>query len=175
MNLDRTLANIARLVRQFVGNEIVGPRVDYLAAYPCVAVTQNSDGTLELQPDDKRLPPVTAPIRIGVPGVTVTVANNARVLLQWTGGDPTKPVATLWESASVTAITVTATTVNVNGGTVNIGTGADAKIARYEELKTAYDTHLHNVPIVGPAGTTPTTAPTVALPTSVGASKGKVS
>jgi hypothetical protein len=107
MNLDRTLANIARLVRQFVGNEIVGPRVDYLAAYPCVAVTQNLDGSLELQPDDTRIAPVSnVPIRLGTPGITATVANGARVLLQWTGGDPTKPVATLWEMANVQTMTL---------------------------------------------------------------------
>jgi hypothetical protein len=66
---------------------------------------------------------------------------------------------------------VEATTVNVNGGTVNVGTGADAKIARYDELKTAFDGHVHTSAAAG----SPTTPPTIPLPTSVGASKGRVS
>jgi len=164
---DRFTASLEAFIRQ-----VFGQRLDYLTGYQAKSVKQNADGTLELVPDDSRLPSFSkVPIRYGVPGIAATVAAGARVLLAFAGGDPAKPIATVWESASVTALTVTATTVNVNGGTVNVGTGADAKIARYDDLKTAYDAHVHTS---GGSGS-PTSPPTVPLPTAVGASKGKVS
>jgi hypothetical protein len=122
---DRFLAGFAAIVRSLVGNIIVGPRIDYLAAYPCVAVSQNADGTLELVPDDKRIQgPSKVPIRYGVPGISATVAAGARVYLRWAGADPSKPYAEVWESAGVTGWNLT---VNA-GATVNIATGAGATV-----------------------------------------------
>jgi hypothetical protein len=37
------------------------------------------------------------------------------VLLEFAGGDPQKPIATVWESASVTLLTVTATAIKLGG------------------------------------------------------------
>lgn len=93
-------------------------RIDYLARYPARVVAQNAaTGALELVPDDKRLPGMSAvPIRYGVPGLRATVAPGARVLLGFAGGDPTKPEAELWESATVTKLEVNATLVTLNGG-----------------------------------------------------------
>lgn len=96
---DRLLAPFAALVRRLTA------RIDYLALYACRVVAQNTDLTLELQPDDARIPSLSAvPIRHGLPGVTVRVAAGARVLLAFENGDPSKPVATLWDSASVEEI-----------------------------------------------------------------------
>ena len=98
---DRIKSGLVAIIRRTVGAFIV-QRVDFLAAYQCKVVTQNGDGTLELQPDDVRLPGYSkVPIRYGVPGVSATVAAGARVLLEFAGGDPQKPIATVWESASV--------------------------------------------------------------------------
>ncbi len=113
---DRAKAGLAAFIRSVVGLNILGPRVDYLAAYQCKAVSQNGDGSLELQPDDTRLPGYSkVPIRYGVPGVTATIAAGARVLLEFAGGDPQKPIATVWESASVTLLTITATAIKLGG------------------------------------------------------------
>jgi hypothetical protein len=85
-------------------------RLDYQALYPSTVVTQREDGTLDLHPDDPRVPDCRGvPIR-GLPGVRVTVPDGARVLLTYEGGSPARPVATLWEADAVTRITV-------NGGT----------------------------------------------------------
>jgi len=53
---------------------------------------------------------------------------------------------------------------------------ANLVISRLEAMQTALDTHIHTVPIVGPAGTTPTAVPTPAIvwpTTSVAATKVK--
>src|SRR5947199_8556008 len=107
--MDRTLGAFKRIVAGIVGNWIQGPHMDYLASYPATAVTQNGDGTLEIQPDDSRLPSLSSvPIRYGVPGVSAQIANGGRVLLAFAGGDPAKPIATVWESSSVLSLAVTA-------------------------------------------------------------------
>lgn len=99
------------------------PRLDYLALYPCTVIAQRADGTLDLQPDSPRVVPPNAgtPIRHGLPGVTVTVPAGGRVLLGYAGGNPNLPYVSLWESGSVTAISVNggATKAALDGGAVN--------------------------------------------------------
>ena len=80
-------------------------RVDFFAQYPCRMVAQNADGSLELRPDDVRLPAMSrVPIRYGIPDVVATVSPGARVLLGFEGGNPAHPVATLWESGSILSL-----------------------------------------------------------------------
>jgi hypothetical protein len=77
----------------------------YLGLFPAKVIAQNADGTLELQPDDSRLPGMSrVPIRYGIPGVSVKVAPAARVGIEFEAGDPARPVATVWDSASVIEI-----------------------------------------------------------------------
>ncbi len=123
---DRITRGLTTFIRS-----IVDKRLDTLALYPANVVAQNADGTLELQPDDPRWPGFSnVPIRYGVPGITAKVASGARVLLGFAGGDPRKPIAELWESASVTELDVNATTVNVNGSTLVVLNGGTLPIAR---------------------------------------------
>jgi hypothetical protein len=85
-------------------------RVDYLAHYPARVVQQRADGTLDLAPDDPRVPSCQAvPIRYGVPGLRAEVSAGARVTLTYEGGNPARPVATLWDT--------TTATIYVDGGT----------------------------------------------------------
>ena len=107
-------------------------RVDYLALYPARVVSQSAAGLLDLVPDDTRVPSCGGvPIRGGIPGVTVTVPAGARVLLGYEAGDPSKPVATLWDAAEVTRITV-------NGGTAKAARDGD-DVARVAALTTWMD------------------------------------
>jgi hypothetical protein len=107
--MDRLKEALAAFVRS------VTSRLDYLALYPCKVLSQNGDGTLELKPDDDRLPGLSKiPVKLGLPGVEVKVTSGAKVLLGFEQGDPQKPVATLWEKDSLDTITVTASTkVNI--------------------------------------------------------------
>ena len=111
MSGDRIKGAIVQFIEQ------VFPRLDYLALYPAKVNAQNSDLTLELRPDDARLPDHSkVPIRHGVPNMQVKVSAGARVLLGFEGGDPSKPVATLWESASVTELVFNGDVIKLKNG-----------------------------------------------------------
>jgi hypothetical protein len=117
--LDATTDRIRAGISAFVKSQL--PNFDFLAAHWARVVAQNADGTLELVPDDSRIPGRSnVPIRYGVPGVKATVAPGARVLLEFAGGDPSKPFATVWESAAVTKMEITATEVDVTATTVKV-------------------------------------------------------
>lgn len=119
---------------------LVGPRLDHLALYPCTVVAQRASGGLDLQPDDARVPPCAdVPIRHGLPGVTVTVPAGGRVLLGYAGGNPALPYATLWESGSVTTITVNSGTAKAarDGEAVTSSTAMDAWITAVSGLLNA--------------------------------------
>lgn len=98
---------------------LVGPRLDMRAAYPARVVTQHADGTLDVIPDSAKVPSLTrVPIRYGIPGVTCKVKKDARVLIEFAAGDPDQPFASVWESASVSEVTVKADVVRLADGDV---------------------------------------------------------
>jgi len=113
---------IAALVRHHTAGSL------YLGQFPARVVAQNGDGSLELQPDDSRLPGMSkVPIRYGLPGVTVEVLAGARVAIEFEAGDPARPVATVWESGTVTKMVIaSAAEVTVNAPTVNVGGATSA-------------------------------------------------
>ncbi len=142
---DSITTSLRRIVEAFVGR-----RLDHLALYPAVVVQQRSDGTLDLSPEDPRVPSCQGvPIRLGIPGVTVTVPSGGRVLLGYANGDPSRPYASLWESGTVTRITI-------NGGT--------AKVARVGD---STESHTHTVVIGGSTYVTSPSAPTIATGSDV--------
>jgi hypothetical protein len=153
---DRALGAFKAIIERFTGNRIIGPRVDFLASYPATAVTQNGDGTLEIQPDDSRLPSLSSvPIRYGIPGVSAQIANGGRVLLAFAGGDPARPIATVWESASVLSLTVAASVIKLGGA------GATEALVK----GTSYAGHMAQL-------ATAATALAAAMTTDAGASTG---
>ena len=124
MSVDRLLAPFEALVKRFTS------RLDYCALYACRVVGQNVDGTLELQPDDARMPQLSGvSIRHGIPGVSVSIAAGSRVLLGFEDASPAKPFAALWQADSVTEI-------RFNGGTKAVArvtdtVGADASMTTW--------------------------------------------
>ena len=101
-------------------------RLDFYAMYPARVVAQNPDGSLELKPDDARLPGFSAvPIRYGVPGIRVEVVPGARIGIEFEGGNPSAPVATLWASGTVSRLFIDATQIVLNGGTLPIARAGD--------------------------------------------------
>jgi len=90
-NSDRFKSAITSIVERIVGTRILD-----CTAFPARVVVQRDDGTLDVDPDDPRLPGMTSlPIR-GLPGVTVRVRPDARVLVTFENGDPRLPIATLF-------------------------------------------------------------------------------
>lgn len=132
---DRLKGAVADLVRQFTGH------TDYHALYPAEVRAQNEDKTLELRPDSAKLPGFSrVAIRHGLPGVTVTVKQGARVLLGFEGGNPEKPYAALWTADSLDTLTVEAQTkVTIKAPVVYLGDEEDARpIARAGDLIEVY-------------------------------------
>jgi len=151
---DAAKRGLMAFIRRVVGNDILGPRMDYLGEFPSKVVSQNGDGTIELQPDDVRLPGYSnVPIRYGVPGLIATVSAGARCLLAFAGADPQKPIVVGWEGNTGVLVSLT------------VGP-ADTVLVRYSDLKAYSDAHVH----IGNLGY-PTDAPLTAMPASVGSSR----
>lgn len=103
------------------------PNMDFLASYPCKILAQHANGSLDLQPDDTTIPGhQNVPIRYGIPGISAKVAVGGRVHLEFANGDPSHPVATIWEAATVTELDVDATLIKLNGGSAAVGRVGDA-------------------------------------------------
>jgi hypothetical protein len=56
------------------------------------------------------------PIRYGAPGVRANVRPGSRVLIEFAGGQRTSPIATVWEAASVSRVTIAADTIRLADG-----------------------------------------------------------
>ncbi|AZF88275.1 hypothetical protein [Meiothermus phage MMP7] len=83
------------------------PRIDYLALYPAKVLQDHGNMTLDLEPDDARLPLlVRVPLRVFLPGAYVKVQVGSRVLLGFEGGNPAKPVAYLWEAGGTVIVEI---------------------------------------------------------------------
>jgi hypothetical protein len=108
---------------------------------------QNGDGSLELQPDDERLPPVSrVPLRLGLPGVAVKVAAGSRVLLGFEGGDARSPVALLWEPAGGSSLTELA----IGSSPTSFVALATSTKAALDAIVSAFNTHTHTGVTTGP-------------------------
>jgi len=114
---DRLVRVITRIVES-----VAKRHLDTRALYPCTVLGQNANGTLELMPDDAIMGGglgglSSIPIRYGAPGETVEVSAGVRVLLGFEGGDPSRPVAALWESGGVPTLrTVDADAIELGAG-----------------------------------------------------------
>jgi hypothetical protein len=97
---DRAVAdNQFEPLRAFVRETMRG--VELLATYTGRVEAQRSDGTLDVSPDDKRLPPMTGiRVRVPVPGAKLTVEVGSRCQLVFEGGDVQQRVATLYTPGS---------------------------------------------------------------------------
>ena len=72
--------------------------VDYHIAYPCRVISQRADGTLDIEPDDTKIPPMSSvPVRCFIPGAKYKVTENSRGNLIFENANPQKPAFTLYE------------------------------------------------------------------------------
>ena len=89
------------------------PRIDYFAFYRALVKSQAGDLlTVDVQPDDARLPGMTGiAIRPGLPGTKVKIPNGVSVMIGFMGGSPAAPYVATWESGSgVTEVQIGGTT-----------------------------------------------------------------
>jgi len=101
-----------------------------------VDVCATDGSTLDVTPNDKRLPPAKGvKLKAGIPGAVATVQAGAVVLLGWERGDPGSPYCVpCWSSgATVVKLVLNAQAIYLGGES-----GAD-KICR----KSDFDSHTH--------------------------------
>ncbi len=129
---DRMKESIFALVRAAL------PTVDYFALYRARVVQQSADlATLELQPDDPRLPGMSeVPIKLGLPAAKVKISPGAFVLVGWEGGNPQRTHALVWETGA-TALQLTLEALKIELG----GAAPDALI-KGTSYRTAEDTMI---------------------------------
>ena len=154
--IDRVKLGLAKFIDSAVR------RMDYLALYPCKVVSQGADDTLELQPDDARIPGLSkVPIRHGLPGVKVKVNSGARILLGFENGDPRQPYAALWtmNGADLQEIQIG------NSPSKHMALAEDVK-AKLDFIINAFNLHQH-LGVQSGAGTSGTPVSTISLSTSV--------
>lgn len=143
-------------------------RVDYYALYTAKVVKQNTNGTLELQPEDARfqalLPGLTSvPIRYGIPGVKVEIPAGGRVAVGFEGGNPQFPVVVFWDNSLVTKLVMEADKIYLGGDTLTEPAAKGQTLETYlTGLKTAFDAHTHVV--IGAVPAVPPTAPVTTVP-----------
>jgi hypothetical protein len=96
------------------------PRIDYFAFYRATVQAQSSDlATVDVQPDDARLPGMTGiGIRPGLPGTKVKIPNGVSVMIGFMGGSPRLPYVATWDSGS---------------GVTEVQIGGTRKVARVDD------------------------------------------
>lgn len=78
--------------------------IDLTKTYAGTILLQHADGSVDVLPDDERIrgTGVThVPLRLGIPGVKMTVTPGKRCALWFDDGDPTKPVAGLFDQSQI--------------------------------------------------------------------------
>lgn len=94
------------------------PRAPYAAPFYGRVVKQ-SGNTVDVVPDDDRMPPQglsKVPLRHGAPGLEVTVAPGTSVLIGFENGDPGRARAFLWQGGETVERIVFNATTFVAGG-----------------------------------------------------------
>jgi hypothetical protein len=133
----------------------------------------SEDGTLELRPDNPRVPGLSkVPLRLGVPGVRVIVLPGARVLVGFEGGDPSRPVASLWERQSCVEIALDPSSALLLGdGATQAAVHGTYFVSQLQTLLTALQTLQVAVGVFATAAGAalpPLVAPAATLNTAIG-------
>jgi len=115
---------------------LVRRRTDYLGPRWGTVIRTDAGGRVEVRLDDDSRPPLTAvQLRAGVPGVELQVSDGCRVLVEWEGGDPRRPIARPWDEAGLKEIRLTASAkATVNAPSVVLDETTGRKVARLGDL-----------------------------------------
>jgi len=84
-------------------------KLDNFRAVPGRINSQNSDQTVQFQPDDSRYSPLRrVAIRTGLPDTEITIGANSRAVAAWEGASPTAPVLVNFGTSTATKIKLAA-------------------------------------------------------------------
>lgn len=92
------ISSVDTAAREFLS--AIRREMDHALPYPCKVVAQNADNTLQLVPEDPRMPRDGLdgiPIRTGIPGFDAKVTAGSRVRVCFDNGDRSQPYATGWD------------------------------------------------------------------------------
>lgn len=103
-DLDRMRKALSALVQNAAART---DKIDFGRKYPAVVVSQ-SGSTIDVAPEQVNGKDLldsmgNVPLWLGVPGARVEGITGGRVLVGWTGGDPSKPYATLFDGGETPA------------------------------------------------------------------------
>lgn len=129
---------------------------DFEAKYLAKAVSQNADGTLELQPYDPRLAPMSkVAVKLGIPGVVAyKIQPPLDVVVEFDNGSPAGAVVTNFLPGTAQELALAAS-VALKLGSAN----ASDPVVTESRLAQAFAAHVHTSAAPG----SPTTAPTLPL------------
>lgn len=144
---DRIKEKLERFIRG-----LLSP-VDFFAPYACKVTGQNSDGTLELRPEDQRLSDFSkVPMHLGIPDTTVTIQSDARVMLEFENGDRNAPYVSSFDYSTLTKLEIgpAGGTTNfaalanlVNDGFSKVHDAMNAGFGKVRDTNTSLNTHTH--------------------------------
>lgn len=103
VSTDTGAATLDRLKGSFAALAGPVPTLPYQAFYRARVLKQHANlKRLDLQADAAEIPPLSnIPLRVGVPGLDVTLTPGHSVLVGWENGQPDRPYASLWEPGTL--------------------------------------------------------------------------
>ncbi len=157
---------LKRNMTGFIRNAVTP--VDYFAFYSARVITQDSDLTLQLQPDDSRLPGMAkVPIRLGIPNATAQVQAGSRGLVGFENGDPSKPFWGPWDTSTLTLLDIGGTGSQLVALSNLVKNEITALRNTVNAYATAFNTHTH-AGVTSGASATSTPASAFVPPAPVG-------
>lgn|GEM_PF-6259250 len=128
------------------------PRLDYYARYSGRVVRQPSPGSLDVQPDDPRIPSMGGvPLKNGIRGLTMDVPPGSSVMIGWENADPARPYCESWAGGETDTISIT-----IVADKITLGSEAGAEPAAKGQTLQSYLNALaaalvaHTHPVSGP-------------------------
>lgn len=83
---------------------------EYSGSFACQVQAQNSDGTVDVVPDDSRLGTHSkVPVKWGTPGSVATFTSGARAILRFQNGDPRRPFVSSFDVTNLIELRLGAT------------------------------------------------------------------
>lgn len=108
-------SQVSQMLRSVIREEL--RPTDFYRVFPGKVIQQRSDGSLDVMPDDDRLPPLTSvAVRVPIPGAKLTVPAGSRCDVVFENGNPAMPVAGTFGPGSGTR------PITFKGAQVDVGT-----------------------------------------------------
>jgi hypothetical protein len=153
-------ALIVELRGAVTGDPAHVPDLDlYRACYPGTVVVQQADGSLDVRCDDARMGELrSVPLRVGIPGATVTVPMGARVRVRFEGASPAGAICDALDQDPAATAAVSLVGDGITTGTLSVS-GAVGAVLTWTPP---------SGPPMGPSPSVPISGLTIAGPGSTG-------